>query len=90
MPLDFSLRYLSYTTSIMTVKAYGGIVRYVLEKRSDDFEKGKEMNTIYNNLCLHFISQSKEHFCISQKGFIFVCKNKVKQRRDNCMFIDNP
>lgn len=31
MLLGFSLRYLSYTTSIMTVKEYGGIVRYVLE-----------------------------------------------------------
>ena len=60
------------------------------DKRSKDFEKGKAMNTMILNYCFS-ISQQSALFCKSQQGFKFVRSDKVKQNRDNCVFIkDKP
>lgn len=73
----------------MTSKEYGDILRYRKGKRSNDFEKGKAMNTMIHNYCFNFISQQSALFCKSQQGFIFVRSDKVKKKRDNCVFIDD-
>ena len=75
----------------MTTKIVDGILRCVSKKRSKDFEKGKAMNTMIHNYCFNFISQQSALFCKSQQGFKFVCSDKVKQERNNCVFEkDNP
>ena len=61
------------------------------DRRSKDFEKGKAMNTMIHNYCFNCISQQSALFCKLQQGFKFVRSGKVKQKRDNCVFIkDNP
>ena len=57
--------------------------------RRKDFEKGKAMNTMNLNYCFSSISQQSALFCKSQQGFRFVRSDKVKQKRDNCVFIDD-
>ena len=67
------------------------VLYYDIEKdiRSKDFEKGKAMNTMIHNYCFNQISQQSALFCKSQQGFKFVRSDKVKQKRDNCVFIDD-
>lgn len=54
-----------------------------------DFGKGKAINTMIHNYCFNQISQQSALFCKSQQGFRFVRSDKVKQKRDNCIFIDD-
>lgn len=61
------------------------------KRRSNDFEKGKAMNAMTHIFCFNFMSQQSALFSESQQGFKFMRKNKVKQNRDNCVFIkDKP
>lgn len=47
------------------------------------------MSTMIHNYCFNQISQQTALICKSQQGCKFVRSDKVKQKRDNCVFIDD-